>query len=180
MDGSFNVRFLLDGSFIVRFPLNDRAVFCLPQLCFWLSECDVLHSKRQSGAPNVTSYNLAPMMPAPNDTFRADRRTYCDVSAESAYLTLVVCRRVEGTVPRRPDGLHWHRVSHSVRDRAVVQAQRSEPIRLGANVKYALSFCRQDWRTYCDVSRRCRCDIGARNLTPYTGRLTHPDPLDSS
>jgi len=36
-------RFLLDGSFNVRFLLNDRAVFCLPQLCFWLSECDVLH-----------------------------------------------------------------------------------------------------------------------------------------
>ncbi len=43
MDGSFNVRFLLDGSFIVQFRLTDRAVFCLPQLCFRLNECDVLH-----------------------------------------------------------------------------------------------------------------------------------------
>ena len=47
VDGSFNVRFLLDGSFNVRFRLNDRAVFCLPQLCFWLSECDVLHLASQ-------------------------------------------------------------------------------------------------------------------------------------
>jgi hypothetical protein len=38
LDGSFNVRLLLDGSFNVRFLLNDRAVFCLPQLCFWLSD----------------------------------------------------------------------------------------------------------------------------------------------
>jgi len=44
------VRFPLDGSFNVRFPLNDRAVFCLPQLCFWLSECDVLHLALQAAA----------------------------------------------------------------------------------------------------------------------------------
>jgi len=40
------VRFLLDGSLNVRFSLNDRAVFCLPQLCFWLSECDVLQKAK--------------------------------------------------------------------------------------------------------------------------------------
>ncbi len=43
----------VDGSFNVRFPLNDRAVFCLPQLCFWLSECDVLHPCRQHVSPHL-------------------------------------------------------------------------------------------------------------------------------
>jgi len=44
---------MLDGSFNVRFLLNDRAVFCLPQLCFWLSECDVLHYGVKSKQANA-------------------------------------------------------------------------------------------------------------------------------
>ena len=93
----------------------------------------------------------------PNDDRAARMSTpvrFDPAIAESAYLTLVVCRRVEGAVPRRPDGLHWHRVSHSVRDRAVVHAQRSEPIRSGANVKYALSFSQPRCTNPAEIATR--------------------------